>query len=266
MFGNKDPQPRPVSHYVNTNPDAGKNPTPRPPINPYPNGPTKVNFVPEKSTEKNKTIALFLLAITTILFAGLFVWKYIDWASINNEIEKEVKERVNDAELGIVEEIEEKYEARENATKTNMRDPEEYGSLALEYPKSWSLYIVNDKTEVPNNTENAYEAYLHPDGIRPITKDSVFALRVQILDKDYEAVINEYNKKVADGSYTHGLISINDGSVNADTYTSTEENMLKKEKKVIFKIRTQTVIIGTDAVNSFGTEFNNIVNSITFVK
>jgi len=267
MFGNKDPQPRPISQYTNTDPNAGANPTPRPPTNPYPSGPNKVSFVPPKNTEKNKTVVLFALAVAAIVFAGLFVWKFLDWASLNNKIEMTVSDKIAEQKLTIENEAAIKCEERESSNREGFDGPTDYGALHFTYPRNWSFYVARDTTITGNDGKNTnlYEAYLNPGGVGPITNDSAFALRVFIVNRQYTDVAAEYNDGVSKGTYTHTSVSVNENETTADIYESTFQTGLKR-KDIIFKIRTQTAIIRTDSVDNFGAEFNKIIDSITFEK
>lgn len=260
MFPNQNSQPKPVSQYVNINPDAGATPTPTPPTNPYPSQPEKVSFTPEKNSGKFKSIFTLILALTTVIFAGLFIWKYLDWSSINGKVDKLVNEQVAEKEL----EIKDKYAAELEEVEKNppleFAGPEDYGDLHFEYPRTWSFYITNDASD----NQSDYEAYMHPTSIGPITDATIFALRINIIKKqNYEEVVVPYNKNVSKGIFTHNIITINSDKNYADVYEGTLENG-KEVKIAIFKIRDKTVILRTDATRLFTNDFNKVLNSITF--
>ncbi len=266
MFPNQNSQPKPVSQYVNINPDAGATPTPTPPTNPYPTQPENVSFTPEKNSGKFKSIFTLILALTTIIFAGLFIWKYLDWSSINGKVDKLVSEQVAEKEL----EIKDKYDAElaeiDKKPLEHFLGPADYGELRFDYPRTWSLYVAKDPTNAngskSSSNNSIYEAYMHPYSVGPITSDSVLALRVLILNRSYSDVVNEYNGYVNSQIFEHRTVEINEKKNTGDLYYGTSGG--RNVKTIIFRVRSQTIQIWTDSTDNFNSDFDNIVNSITF--
>ena len=261
MFPNQQQGPKPVSQYVNINPDAGANPTPTPPINPYPSQPEKVSFTPDKRSEKNKNIFILILALATIIFVGLFVWKFLDWSSLNGKVDKLVSEQVAEKELAIKENYDAEIAELDKKPFEHFLGPADYGELRFDYPRTWSLFVAKDATATTNDNR-IYEAYMHPYSIGPITSDSILALRIYILNRSYDSIVQEYNSYVQSGVLEHNIITINNGNNNAALYSGTTGG--KNIKTIIFKVRSQTIQLWTDAADNFGSDFDKIVNTITF--
>jgi hypothetical protein len=70
------------------------------------------------------------------------------------------------------------------------------------YPKIWSVYVANDGSD-----RGDYKAYLHPVSVPSTTnKNSRFALRLEIINKNMDTVLNDYQsrlKKGEDKLYNH---------------------------------------------------------------
>ena len=258
MFPNQNSQPKPVSQYVNINPDAGANPTPTQTANPYPTSPEKSGYVSVKKSPINKSIIIFVLAILTIIFAGLFVWKLLDWSSLNSTIEQKVSDEVERRSLIIQEEEAKKYEELEKTPNYKFELPSEYGELSFDYPKTWSVYVAQD-----TNSSGSYEAHMRPYSISSMA-DTVFALKIIIYGQtDPSSIISSYNSGVLSGSYVHSTVPINNNASTADVYEGQISNG-QRIKIAIFRIRNQTVTLQTDSTENFGSDFTNILNSITF--
>jgi type II secretory pathway pseudopilin PulG len=73
--------------------------------------------------------------------------------------------------------------------------PEDYGSIILKYPKTWSGYVVNQP-------DSPYlDGYFQP-GVVPDTQNtnSTFALRMQVSSDSYSSVLGNYQSQVQDGT------------------------------------------------------------------
>lgn len=213
-------------------------------------------FMDNKKAEGSKTIIIFVLAILVAIFAGLFVWKFLDWSNVNSTIDYKVEQRVADQERQIGDRLEAAYEAERNSDTTTFLGPNVYGSLTFSYPKTWSAYI--EKDESLNN--GIYSAYLNPSSVGPITADSVFALRIRIENTDIKQAVASYDKEVMDGTMTSSAVSLNNSSLSATVYTKNDNS----SKIAVFKIpnRNQVVILSTDSAKNFGKDFQNILDSI----
>ncbi|MBR3368182.1 hypothetical protein IKG45_00075 [Candidatus Saccharibacteria bacterium] len=259
MFPNQNSQPKPVSQFVNIDPNAGANPTSTQETNPYPNQPVSTSVLPDKRQGKLKGILIGLLAVIAIIFIILFVWKYLEWANLNSKYENTVATTVAKRELEIKDKYATELEEVEKNPPLEFAGPEDYGDLHFEYPRTWSFYIVNDASD----SQSDYEAYMHPRSIGPITDATIFALKINIKKQNYEDAIVPYNNSVQSGVLTHNVIPINTNKNYADVYEGTLENG-KEIKVALFKIRDKTVILRTDATRLFVNDFNKVLSSVTF--
>ncbi len=141
-------------------------------------------------------------------------------------------------------------EKREFVTYTALT---ELGSLSFTHPKNWHIYLKNDSV-------NDYEVYFHPRRIRPIDRDSRYALRLNVTDKDYERVLKGYDSLVRKEDITTKVVNVN-GS-NATLFEGMFNKYIKGSQ-LVFKLRDKTVIMSTDA-EQFKKDFYEIIETITF--
>lgn len=213
-------------------------------------------FMGNKKSEGSKTIIIFVLAVATAVFAGLFVWKFLDWSSVNSTIDYKVEQQIADKEREIGEKVEAQCEAEKNAEKATFSGPNVYGSLSFLYPKIWSVYI--EKEDSSKNGD--FNAYINPSGVGPIAKDSVFALRIKIENVDFDKATASYKKEVEGGTMTSQVVTINNAASDATVFTKTDGS----SKIVVFNIpnHNQVATIQTDSVKNFGSEFQEVLDSI----
>lgn len=73
---------------------------------------------------------------------------------------------------------------------TNYTGPSDYGSISVNYPKTWSAYV--DTT----GSNNFVDAYFNPGFVPAISSASQpFALRVQIINQAYTNTINNFSSQ-----------------------------------------------------------------------
>lgn len=160
-------------------------------------------------------------------------------------------------------------EAAKNPLKT-YTGPQAYGSIVLQYPKTWSGYVASAST---GNSGNALvDGYFDP-GVVPSIGDpaSVFSLRIQVIGQSYSQTLNSING---------GQQSSNPPTVNAYALpkvpntvgvkvtgalpSSTNSSNPKTGVMVILPLRSQTLELWTEG-NQFIGDFNNyILPNFTF--
>lgn len=213
-------------------------------------------FMGNKKSEGSKTIIIFVLAVATAVFAGLFVWKFLDWSSVNSTIDYKVEQRIADREREIGDKIEAEWTAKMNSDTEKFGGPNVYGSLAFKYPKTWSVYIEKDDS----SSNGVFSAYINPSSVGPIASDSVLALRIKIENADQKNIAAPFDNEVAAGTMSSSAVLVNNSTTTASIYSKLDNSA----KIAIFKIpnRNQVVTIQTDSAKNFGKEFQKVLDTI----
>ncbi len=154
-------------------------------------------------------------------------------------------------------------EAEKNPLKT-YNGPEAYGSIVMQYPKTWSGYMIESGDGGNNGAQ--LDGYFYP-GIVPSVSNraSAFALRLQVLDQSYSEVVESLDRgqssddvppvispyalpKVpkAVGVKVDGILPLSGG------------NNGKTGSMVVLPLRSQTIQIWTEG-SQFINDFNNII-------
>jgi len=222
--------------------------TPLQPVNNY--------VIPGKSSKK--WLILTIVFITTTLAAiGGGVWAYMNYldqkdntdAKISTAVTSAVKQRADTDAANFIK--------QEKQPNRQFAGPDDYGRLAFEYPKTWSVYVNKD-----TSSSETYEAYFNPASVPPVRSDTQYALRVTIEQKDVEKVLASYDSLVKKGDLKTSAVKADDTDG-----TRIEGNFTKdiRGMAVIFKIRDKTVTIRSDA-ETFRSDFDALVATITFNK
>lgn len=228
------------------------------PVQPgYAPAPPVSNFVRPPKPSKKWFILSLVFIFTTLAALGLGGWALYNYFDQKDNVDAKVSTAVAD---GVKEQADKDAAAfleKEKQPNRQFAGPEDYGRLAFDYPKTWSIYVDKDAT-----SGDTYSAYFNPVSVPPVATNTQYALRVLIEQKDYEKAISSYDSLVKNGA----LVATATKADGTDG-TRLEGNFTKdiRGSAVVFKLRDKTVTLRTDA-DTFKGDFDAIIASITFNK
>jgi len=133
-----------------------------------------------------------------------------------------------------------------------------YGSLAFDYPKTWSVYAEQ------KNTGTVLDFYGHPDLIPGISKSVTFAFRAQILSTAYETEAKKYTTLAKSGDVTITAFrpanvpsALGIRVVGEITRGKTGALILLPQRDKTFKIWTE--------LNDYVADFDKVIATLNFV-
>jgi hypothetical protein len=202
-------------------------------------------------------VLTIVFIVTTLAAAGVMIWALLNYFDQKNNVDIKIATAVTTAEKEQADILEAKFNEREKEPNRQFVGPEDYGRLAFDYPKTWSVYVEKDAISA-----KTYQAYLNPVAVPPVSSSQQYALRIVIETKNYEQVIDGYQSLVKKGDLRSSAVKAGgedgtrlDGSFSKDIRGSA----------VIFKIRDKTATIRTDA-DTFKGDFDALIATITFNK
>ena len=132
--------------------------------------------------------------------------------------------------------------------------PAAYGSLIIQYPKSWSGYV--DDT----GTGNALVAGYFNLGVVPSTTDqkSVFALRTEVVNQPYSQVLQTLSSQQQAGKLKVSAYSLPKMHKVVGVMATGEIGENKTVTMVVLPLRSQTVKIWTEGTQYIG-DFNKYI-------
>lgn len=134
------------------------------------------------------------------------------------------------------------------------KGPNQYGTLTIKYPKTWSAYIDDQ-----NNTSSApVMNYFHPDVVPVIGRTTAYALTVKVTSEEYDDIVRQYDDRVKRGLVTVTPYTVNkvpsvngvriDGQITED----------KKGSMVLVRLRDKRLIL-TCQSEQYMKDFNDII-------
>lgn len=210
----------------------------------------------KKNTTLIETIILVvvcLIAAAAIVFAVIYFMKFnelnTDFESKKNlEVAKAVKEQEDKDNASFAE--------REKLPYYSFTGPSDYGSISFQYPKTWSVYVDSDGT---NNSD--FKAYFRPSQVDPLkNKDSRYALRFSILNRQYDTVQKSYQSKVAGGKMTANVFNADNNNITGIRYEGEIEKNINGVV-VLVKVNDKTAVFQMDA-EVYRTDFETLLQGL----
>jgi hypothetical protein len=249
------PQPAPQPMAPGQYPIPGAQQQPMPGYAPIP--PANLPPIRRSNPAKKWIIMTFVFIFTTLATGGFGVWSFMQYQDYKNNSDSKVSVAVAEAVKKQADKDAADFLEKEKQPNRQFVGPDDYGRLAFDYPKTWSVY--ESKAAISGGT---YEAYLNPGVVPAIAKDQQFALHVTIDEVEYDKVVDGYKRRVESGDLVSSSVKIGDQNGTRLDGSFTEDI---RGFAVIFKIRDKTVTIRSDA-ETFKGDFNALIQTITFNK
>lgn len=203
-------------------------------------------------------IVLVATSLLAVVFIGLFIWMLMQYQAASTNLDSQIAIASADAVAEQTKKLENEFLEREKNPYKIFSGPADYGQLSFEYPKTWSLYIAKDASKGGD-----YEAYLNPNQVDAVSKDTINALRVTILNDSYETVLAKYQKALEKKGSNLTASNIIFNNINGTKYSGTIPDTDLNGYIVVFKIRDKAVVLQTDSV-LFESDFNTLLETVTF--
>jgi hypothetical protein len=139
--------------------------------------------------------------------------------------------------------------------------PEAYGSLIVNYPKTWSSYV-----DTSNNNSSPVDGYFYPGTLPSVSNQDTtnFALRIQVSAAPYNQILQQYAGLEVNGSTTSHAFSLSKLPSVVGVELSGQLINQKSGNLVILPLRNQSLLIWTEG-NQFTNDFNNnILPNLSF--
>lgn len=207
----------------------------------------------------NSWMIIAVAAITLFLVvAALSVWLFMKYNESRNDVAGKTAVAVAEAEKRQAAELEAKFQEQLKDPRLEFVGPSEYGRVSFMYPRTWSVYVDKDGTD-----RGDYVVYLHPVTVPPVDRaTSRYALRLEILNRDFDTVLKQYETALKKGDLTSSTTEYNGiASTRLDGAFSKE----LRGSVVLMRVRDKTIRFSTDA-DTFKPDFAAILSTVKFVE
>ncbi len=231
------------------------------PLQPYPVLPGQgTAAVPKKSHGLGLVLALVFFIFLSVGAISFGVWAYASQQDYKNNSDKKAASAVAVAVAGEATKKDNEFLEKEKSPLKTYQGPAAYGSLTIQYPKTWSAYVVEtDRGTLP------VDAYFHPGFVPGVLTQTAYALRVQVSSQPYAAELKLFDAQVKAGKVTvtpftaKNVPSVTGVRIDGEIATG------KKGSLVLLPIRDKTIKLSTEADQFIGDFNNNILLNLKFV-
>lgn len=199
-------------------------------------------------------VALVLVTLVLVGVGAFAFWAYSSRQDYKNNTDQKIT-----AAVAVAKQQEDARQAAQYAEQAKSplktyNGPEAYGSLVVNYPKTWSGYV--DDTGTGNSLVDGYFA---PGVVPSITgQSSVFALRVQVLGQSYSQTLQSISDAQQSGKVTVAAYSLPKLPKVVGVEVTGQLNEQSNSTTVILPLRSNTLEISTEG-NQYLNDFNTYI-------
>lgn len=200
-------------------------------------------------------ISLMMTGFLLVISLVFGFWAFSSRQDYKNNVDAKVNAAVNQATEKQTQIDAAAYNLKQESPLTTYNGPSTYGSIVVNYPKSWSAYVDD------SGTGNALvDGYFNPGYVHSISdQSSIFALRVEVINQPYSQVLTGFSGGEQQGALTAkayslpklpSVLGVEVSGTLATTSQPTNVTM------VVLPLRAETVEIWTEG-SQYLYEFNN---------
>jgi hypothetical protein len=201
-------------------------------------------------------LSVFFLIIAIVFGA----WAYTQMLDYKNNSDAKVAVAVVQAKSDEDKVKDAAFAEAEKQPLKAYQGPESYGSVSVSYPKTWSAYVVDTRNSSPY-----IDGYFYPGSVPDVTgRNSVFALRVQVVQDTYSNVLANFSSFVKNGKLQVSPYAAPKVSNVIGVRMDGELTPTISGSMIVLPLRNMTLKVWTEAPQ-FENDFNsNILPNLTF--
>lgn len=196
-----------------------------------------------------------LMTVLFIAALGFGIWAFMERNRYRDETQTIVDQAVAEAVDQNTEELEAQFVEREKQPLTSYTGPTPLGSINIQYPKTWSVFINE-----AGGSSRPLEGHFHPNFVPAEAMDVPYALYFSVVDSPFEREVARFDSDVRRGRLESRPINLE----KVDGVTGTRlDGQISRDREgsvVLFPLRDKTLILVAEATQ-YRSDFNNIILS-----
>ena len=208
-------------------------------------------------------VLLLPLIVVTLLFLGTAYfgyWAYTGRQNYKDNVDTLVAAGVNKAVSAEDTKKDAQFALAEEQPLKTYSGPGAYGSIQLQYPKTWSGYVNED-----SNGDTDVDGYFDPNVVPDLEGlSSVYALRVQVVNEAYSDVMRNYTNNVTAKTLTATPYSLPKVPSVIGTRLDGTVALNKQGAMIVIPLRNTTLKVWTESTAFLPDFNNNILPNLSF--
>lgn len=200
---------------------------------------------------------LISLIISIVLLVGALsfgVWAFMSRQDYKNNSDKKAADAAATSKEATEQADAVKYAEEAKRPLKSHKALDQFGSVVVLYPKTWSGYI----DESGNGTEPV-DDYFHPDVVPGLSqKNAAYALRVQVVQRTYDQVMNSYKGDVNNNKLSASPATLTKVPGVVGTRLEGQVDQNKTGVMIVLPVRNLTLKIWTES-KDFVPDFEKLI-------
>lgn len=202
-------------------------------------------------------IPLIVVVVFLLISIGFGVWAFMGRQDYKNNVDEKISQAVEVAEENLIIKKDAEFAESYKLPYATFRGPSAFGTLTINYPKTWSNYL-NEAGGTP------VDGYMQPSFVSANKTETNFALRYQVVERQYDQEVKTFDSKVKNGkASTSAYRSPKQDSV-LGLRVEGEIDSRKTGVMILIPLRDKTIKIWTEG-EEFRADYEKILEELTFV-
>lgn len=204
------------------------------------------------------SISFFAVCVALVVSIVLAASFFSGENKYKNNTNQLIAAAVANAQTKLTAQLNAQFQATNNATVTSFSGPSQYGSVVLDYPKSWSGYVDTAGS-------NPLDGYFNPGVVPSLENQSnVYALRLQVVADSYSNQLAQYTAQQQNGTVSISPYALKLVPQVVGVLITGQVQPSKQGVMVMLPLRTDTLLIWTESTQYSSLFTNQILQSVTF--
>lgn len=205
--------------------------------------------------EINALLIPLILVVLLLFGAGGFgYWAFMSRQDYKNNVDQKISAAVAVSDQQVSSAKDQQFAQEEKSPLKTYTGPEAFGTLKVQYPKTWSAYVAEQ-----DNSNTPIDGYFYPDVVPDITNQSTaFALRVQVEQQSYDQILQNYQSNVEAKTVSATPYALPNVPKVVGVLLVGAIQPQKQGSMVVLPLRNQTLEIWTESA-AYSDDFNNII-------
>jgi len=205
-------------------------------------------------------VSLVLTVLLLLGALGFGGWAFSQRQDYKNNVDAKIAEATDKKADEVGAQKEKEFAEREKQPLKAYNGPEAFGSLHIEFPKTWSGYV--DDT---GNGGASVDGYFAPGMVPSVNnQNSAFALRVQVINQPYAQILKTFESQQKAGKLRASAYALPKLPKVVGVQLNGQLSNQKTVTMVVLPLRAQTLQIWTEGTQYVG-DFNaSILSNFSF--
>lgn len=202
-------------------------------------------------------LPVVMLGVLLLGALGFGAWAFMGRQDYKNNVDQKIVEAVAVAEEALTDKKNAEFAEAAKQPYTTYKGPSAFGSPTIAYPKTWSNY-VDGRGNTP------LDGYMQPSFVSANGDETNYALRYQVVERNYDQEVKTYESKVKSGKVSVSAYRPPQQETILGVRITGELDTNKEGVLIVLPLRDKVIKLWTEG-NEFRADFEEILKQFTFI-